>query len=164
MVGIRLATHADLEPALRMRAAAWRESYAGLVPTAAIDAHTAALPASLAHWTRRLDEGASLWLAVEQGQVVGLAAAGVTGEPDAPTPLELEMLYLLERVKGRGVGRRLLWTTVGDAPCYLWVLAGNTPAITFYERHGFVLDGATQESAAVFEGVKQRRMTRAGQP
>lgn len=163
MVGIRLATYADLEPALRMRAAAWRESYSGVIPDAAIDAHASALPASLAHWTGRLDEGASVWLAVEQNEIVGLAAAGVTGEPDAPTPLELEVLYLLDRAKGRGVGRRLLWTAVGDAPCYLWVLSGNARAIAFYERHGFVLDGAIQELAASFAGARHLRMVRSGE-
>ena len=36
--------------------------------------------------------------------------------------------------------------TLGERAAYLWVLAGNDRATGFYERHGFVLDGAADDS------------------
>lgn len=54
--------------------------------------------------------------------------------------VNLGPMYLLDGVKGHGVGGRLMreffsWT--GDVPARLWVTSYNTRAIRFYARYGF---------------------------
>ncbi|GES28935.1 GNAT family N-acetyltransferase [Streptomyces angustmyceticus] len=86
---------------------------------------------------------------------------GPAGDPDpAPEPAELPAprptagellaLYVTPDLIGTGVGRALL--TAGTARArangyralHLWVVRGNTHARRFYERAGFVPDGAQQ--------------------
>ncbi|HVG63044.1 MAG TPA: GNAT family N-acetyltransferase [Hyalangium sp.] len=71
-----------------------------------------------------------VWVAEEEGQVVGYAALG---------PGELEQLYVRPGYQGRGVGRRLLAQAKALEPqgLELWVFQRNTRARTFYEAHGF---------------------------
>ena len=108
-----------------------------------------------------LDDGLSVWVALVDDEIVGHAHARISDEPDAVRPLELASLYLLRRAQGIGLGRRLLWTAIGDAPCQLWVLEGNERAITFYRGAGFEADGARKEVAPAFEGALELRMVRA---
>lgn len=55
---------------------------------------------------------------------------------------ELEGIYLLDEVKGAGVGGELMEEFLGwsDArkPCHLSVLAFNDSALGFYKKYGFV--------------------------
>lgn len=58
--------------------------------------------------------------------------------------VSLGPMYLLEEVRGHGVGGRLMdeflaWA--GGAPVRLWVTEYNAGAVRFYERHGFRATG-----------------------
>jgi GNAT superfamily N-acetyltransferase len=83
-----------------------------------------------------------VWVAEEDGQVVGFAALG----PDL-----LGHLYVHPRVQGRGVGAALLAKAKEARPggFTLWTHQPNLSARRFYERHGFVAveftDGSTNE-------------------
>ncbi|MGW8402112.1 GNAT family N-acetyltransferase, partial [Streptomyces lydicus] len=67
-----------------------------------------------------------------------------------PTSGELFALYVTPQLIGTGVGRALMAAgtdrarTKGFRALYLWVVRGNTRARRFYERAGFVPDGAEE--------------------
>ncbi|QWC86772.1 GNAT family N-acetyltransferase [Nocardioidaceae bacterium] len=69
---------------------------------------------------------------------------------------ELQALNVRAEAHGQGVGLALLQAAIGGASAHLWVLEGNHRAIRFYEKHGFVADGATKQDAVGLE----RRMVR----
>jgi ribosomal protein S18 acetylase RimI-like enzyme len=96
-------------------------------------------------------ERAELWVAEEEGRVVGFA--GVSGS-------ELTHLYTDPSAQNRGVGRALLDHVKSLHPerLELWVFQRNEGARRFYERHGFELvrltDGTgnmEQEPDALYE-------------
>ena len=94
---------------------------------------------------------AELWVAQEDGRIVGFA--GVSGS-------ELTHLYTDPPAQNRGVGTALLEHVKSLRPEHvvLWVFQKNEGARRFYERHGFQLvrltDGAAnmeQEPDAFYE-------------
>ncbi|MDN5571103.1 MAG: GNAT family N-acetyltransferase [Propionibacteriaceae bacterium] len=161
---IRSATALDLEAMAAMKDAAWRETYPGLVPDAVLAGLDARRPRVVERWGRELRDGASYWVAVDEGGIVGVTHACVAPEPPRGVPLELAMLYLLERVKGTGLGQALLHTAIGDADAHLWVLEGNRRAIAFYTRNGFIPDGAAKDVPGMPGGVREIRMVRCAEP
>jgi GNAT superfamily N-acetyltransferase len=72
-----------------------------------------------------------VWVAEEEGEVVGFAAL----KPDL-----LGHLYVRPSAQGRGVGQALLDKTKEVRPngFFLWTHQPNTGARRFYERHGLV--------------------------
>jgi GNAT superfamily N-acetyltransferase len=62
---------------------------------------------------------------------------------------ELSALYVLPDHWGRGVGASLL--AAANPVSRLWVLAGNSRARSFYERHGWHADGASRDAFGVPE-------------
>ncbi|MGR2753351.1 N-acetyltransferase family protein [Agromyces arachidis] len=97
-------------------------------------------------------------VAVDGDRVVGWAITSGGRDADAPRPLELEGLYVLDEFHGRGVGQALLDAAVGDRPAYLWALEDNPRAHAFYRRNGFVLDGGDKWDERW--RVREVRMTR----
>lgn len=77
-------------------------------------------------------ERAEVWVAEEEGRVVGFA--GVSGS-------ELTHLYTDPSAQNRGVGTALLDHVKDRRPerLELWVFQRNNGARRFYERHGFEL-------------------------
>jgi len=157
---IRQAGYADLEGAARTKALSWVESYAELVPDDVLrrQLDPKRISRTVAFWGDVLEGGGSVWIVVEdQGEIMGVAQAGI-GSEDAPTPLELSVLYLRKEAQGSGVADALLRTAIGDSPAYLWVLAGNARAHAFYRRHGFVPDGTTKMIEGL--GITKERWAR----
>jgi GNAT superfamily N-acetyltransferase len=70
-----------------------------------------------------------LWVAEEDGRVVGLAAIGAD---------TLGQLYVHPDFQGRGIGSALLAKTMElrSAGFTLWTFPANEGACRFYERHG----------------------------
>ncbi len=157
---IRLANHTDLDDIARTRALAWAETYPGLIPSTVIEAQVDRVPAVVRHLQQALDDGLSVWVAIADGAIVGHAHATISDDPNAAQPLELASLYLLRRAQGIGLGRRLLFTALGDSPGQLWVLESNERAIRFYRTAGFEADGARRKVAPAFEGAEEIRMVR----
>lgn len=148
MTAPRQATPAEAEQLVDLHEACWREAYAGLLPTATIDAVFADRTAAVARRREHLaDPAAPTWVVERDGSLVGFATAGPARHADAPADVELRAIYARASVWGTGVGRALLAASVGDAAAYLWVLDGNDRAIGFYRRQGFELDGVTEDHA-----------------
>lgn len=162
---IRQATALDTPAMALAKAEAWREAYAGVVPSEILDAQfdEGRLARTAEAWVSMMHEGAHFWVVVDAeaaGEVVGLANAMPAREAEAPTPMELTMIYLRERAKGSGVASALLQTCIGDMDCHLWVLEDNPRARAFYQREGFVADGATRVVWDAHPEVREVRLTR----
>ena len=158
---IRQAGYADLEEAAQTKAWSWVESLDELLPQDALRRQLD--PERISHtvtfWREVLDDGGYLWVVVgDQAEIVGVAQAGFGRDVDAPTPLELCVIYLRKAAQGSGVADALLRTAIGDSPAYLWVLAGNARAHAFYRRHGFVPDGTTKMIEGL--GITKERWAR----
>jgi GNAT superfamily N-acetyltransferase len=97
---------------------------------------------------RRAVESRARFVADVGGEVVGIAAAGDSGDPRAAA---LTSVWVDSRARGTGVGDSLVQTAVawavkaGYAQLILWVTDGNTHAETLYRRHGFARTGSVQQ-------------------
>ncbi|MDQ6714531.1 MAG: GNAT family N-acetyltransferase [Actinomycetota bacterium] len=94
----------------------------------------------------------------EDGDEVGMAAAGVARDLDAPTGWELYSINVQDMDRGSGAADALLVAVLGKRDTTLWVLSGNGRAQSFYRRHGFVADGG--QSRHEGSGAMQIRMVR----
>ncbi len=141
-VAIRPATPEDAAAVAAVYVRSWRAAYAQLLPTEVL--------ASLdgADWARRFrdrrDPARSTLLAFTPGRVVGVVMAG----PDRQDPqfAEIYAIYVLPELQGQGVGAALLDAAIAQLDAVsvrLWCAEANNRSRRFYERRGFVLDGAT---------------------
>lgn len=159
---IRPCDVSDAEAMTDLHLDVWEEAYAALIPSNIFAARRGERVVRVDRWRQIIASGSSRNLLVEDeqvaGRLLGFSSTGVGRDGvDAGLPaLELMALYVRADVYGRGVGYELLQAALGRADAYLWVLDGNTRAITFYERQGFVFDGATKSADVGLE----RRMVR----
>jgi ribosomal protein S18 acetylase RimI-like enzyme len=162
---------ADCDAVARIRIGGWRTAYRGIVPDSYLDAldvdrdadrHRARLArlaqeagSGVAQETGSglaQETGSGLDLVAEQdGRVVGWGCHGPYRDGEHRTAdAELYALYVDPALRGRGIGRALLDTSVracaaaGHPRMLLWVLKENVPARRFYERAGFRADGAQE--------------------
>ncbi|MGX1762035.1 N-acetyltransferase family protein [Streptomyces lydicus] len=147
----------------------WQAAYAGIVPRSFLDGMT--VEADVQQRRRHFassKEGMTNLVAVDTlEQVVGWACLGrFRGDGTNTATGELYALYVQPSLVGSGIGRTLLEAvhsharTDGFRLMLLWVLTDNSRARRFYERAGYVADGAVQtddyDGAAVSE-VRYRR-------
>ena len=106
-------------------------------------------PRRVAGWTRALEEGEPIFVADDDGRVVGFVSVGAC---------ELYAIYTLPEAWGSGAGPALMRSAVaqlrddGCAEAFLWVLEDNPRARRFYEREGWEVDGGRKEDD--FLGVR----------
>ncbi len=149
---VRRAARADADGIARVHVAAWRETYAGLLPQEMIDGQTLEERAAL--WRSLVEPGGPTVLVVEsEGEIVGFGSAGPAREPALGTSGEVTAIYLLDPAKRRGAGRLLMrrlfdaLAADGHETAGLWVLASNVPAIAFYEAMGGTRGDAVKDAA-----------------
>jgi GNAT superfamily N-acetyltransferase len=145
-ISIRRATVDDAAAIARVRIDCWRITYRGLIPNAYLDAMQ--LDDSTALWQRVLSAGkntTSVFVADNDGDVIGFAAANMLQEPRYDVDAELSAAYVRPEFQRGGVGRRLV-AAVADAQrehgargLIVWVIAGNKGARAFYEQLGAAL-------------------------
>ena len=151
---IRAATAADAPAIARVHVQAWRESYRGLVPDALLDALSVERNARM--WASIIDSGDRVVVHVveaaasedtgqEAGEVSGIVGFGCAGDARDKalgSSGEVTAIYLLDRVKRRGLGRTLFGSLMralaarGHAAVGLWVLIANEGTRRFYEAQG----------------------------
>ncbi len=94
----------------------------------------------------RIRENKEIWLAEEDGRLLGFLA--IDESTNLGGAAVVEKLHVEPEEQNRGVGAALLDKAKEQRPdgLVLWVFQKNTGARRFYERHGFVLakltDGA----------------------
>lgn len=160
---IRPATAADVRPALEMKLAAWRQAYSGLRGDEFFAFHEEQLEGQVAWWERGLANGAGFCIAEDvDGRIIGLAGGTpvIDEDRDAGVDIELGMLYILADYYGYGLGAHLLQVVLGQRPALVWVLQGNERAVAFYRKHGFELDGVSEELTGSWNGLTELRMVR----
>ena len=158
-VRIAPARVGDAEALTDLHLDVWEEAYADLMPASVFIERRARRAERVASWSGIIASGSSdNLLAWSDDRLLGFSSTGVGRDPDDDLPpLELMALYVRASSYGIGLGHALCGAAIGDSPAYLWVLDRNHRAIRFYERHGFVFDGATKPEDVGLE----RRMVRA---
>lgn len=142
---LRVATSDDRDAIVAVFLACWRESYVGVLPSAAIDAMTNERAQDL--WRRVLASSVGTVLVAEHGGVV----QGVTRfAPEHGRGGAVHSLYVSPMARGLGLGTRLLDAAYdalragGAESVALWVFAANAPSIAFYRGRGWLPDGGTR--------------------
>lgn len=153
-------TEADVPAVSAIRVSGWKSAYAGIVPRSFLDDMTVEVDVQQRRqYFKRAGEGVTNLVAVDpHGRVVGWACLGPLrcGGASAATG-ELYALYVQPSLTGSGIGRILLDAMHARAHAdgfdrvLLWVLVANSGARRFYERAGYVADGAVQ--ADDYDGV-----------
>ncbi|PVE20622.1 GNAT family N-acetyltransferase [Microvirga sp. KLBC 81] len=156
-ISIRLAQEADALLIARLHFHTWQETYRGLAPQAAFDVVTEEV--RLARWQSMLaNEGSERTILVAEvdGQLAGVGMAGPASHEIFQSRAEIKFLYVGAAFKRRGVGRELLlhlarhMMKAGYNGVGLGVVAGNNPAIAFYERMGGTRAGGYTDPGPVW--------------
>lgn len=148
---IRDARPEDALAVEQVRVDGWRAAYRGLVADDVLDAlevteeRVTELTAAIA----QPEPLAVLLVAEHYGRVVAMARLLVCRDHDLDpdTTAELRALYVSPGLWSTGQGGPLLDAGYARMPHplqVLWTLEGNSRARAFYERRGFVADGATR--------------------
>lgn len=99
------------------------------------------------------------------GTAVGWSGFGAPRDDADEGTGELRALNLLPAFWSKGLGSELFLASVaglqsmGYAQAYLWVAAGNSRAISFYERHGWCRDGETKHDDRFTPPLLELRMS-----
>ncbi|MGU3408788.1 N-acetyltransferase family protein [Microbacterium sp. M1A1_1b] len=151
---IRAATIDDVEGIAQVHATSWRQTYGRFVDDPDTDPWFDVAP-RIAMWRTNLEQRLyETVVATDDTGIIGFAAVRPTPEPDAVRPEELTMLYVLARAHGSGAGQGLLDAVLGDRPASLFVAQDNPRAHAFYQRNGFVADGATSSFGPIEIAVR----------
>ena len=179
-VTVRPAQVADADAIGSIHVRAWQHGYRGQLPDEYLDGLS--VPQRQRAWRERLAAGLvdnDLDVAEDpvDGHVCGFVSAGVlradgTDELDAASTGEVWALNLEPEAWGRGIATALLrvaerrLAAAGRTDAILWVLATNARGRRFYEREGWVADGAAKvddrDTVALEELRYRRSLSRAG--
>ena len=158
-LAVRPAIIEDAAAIARVHIQSWRETYSRLVEPGELDELSVERRAE--RWEQILsDEQVQVLVAEIGGELIGFASASPSTEPDAPRPLVLEAIYALAEHHGSGAGQQLLDAAIGDSPASLFVAEDNPRATRFYERNGFLFDGARESYPLARTSITSRRMVR----
>ncbi|WP_158677575.1 GNAT family N-acetyltransferase [Chromobacterium vaccinii] len=134
----------DFETVALLGAAIWRKHFIGMISREQIDYMVSGryTPEKLSRYLDAPDRWFRL-LRVE-GRPVGYCSYALSGQDGE---MKLEQLYLLEEMRGRGLGGRMMdeaeaaARAMGCAALMLTVNRHNAEAIAVYEKRGFRMRG-----------------------
>lgn len=166
-MAVRRADGSDAESIAEVHVRSWQGAYRGLLPDDYLQSLSVERRTRM--WTHILaDPRVDVFVALNaQGQIVGFATLQVSRDSDAVKATgEVTAIYVLPSEWGRGIGRALMEAALkrarerGFRCVTLWVLAANNRARRFYEKAGFVRDGAektdTLSHSIVLQEVRYR--------
>lgn len=158
---VRPARPGDGRRIEQIRVAGWHAAYASILdPEWLAGVHVT--DERIETWEQRIAAplaGSVTIVAADAGSVAGFAALVPSRDDDVSEASELAALYVDPMVNRTGCGSALLTAGFAEMPLplqTLWVLAGNTPARAFYERHEFVVDGGEKRLGAPGEPLEVR--------
>lgn len=138
---IRQAVPEDAKSIAKVHIDTWKSTYRGIVP----DEYLAGMSYERreAFWEKSLTDGAKVYVAEEEGNIIGFATGGkIRGEIEDYEG-ELYAIYILKEFQQRGIGKALTHAVVkqllesGIHSMLVWVLKDN-PSRQFYEALGGV--------------------------
>ncbi len=144
---IRPATPSDAGTIARIHVATWQAAYRGLIPDPVLDALD--VESRVAFWERLLSVTHDTFVAESGSGIIGFCSLIPSRDGDAAVA-EIAALYVAPAHWRQGAGRTLCSAAFraavegGFSGITLWVLTGNSAAISFYETQGFSRDGATR--------------------
>ena len=153
---VRAATVRDAPALAAVQARSWQAAYQGLLPQDFLDKLD--MSDGTQRWERALLAAqwprAGVMVAVPGPEMVGFARFRPTRDKGEDTALvaEISQIYIAPELWGRGLGKRLMSTALarvavsGYAQATVWVLDTNWRARRFYERCGWVQDGAARHN------------------
>lgn len=157
---VRKMNVGDVEQVSEVHVAVWQATYRGLLP----DDYLGGLePRDFAdRWSSRLSDGTRNAADVvgldPDGVIVALGSAGPPRDLDVPAQWELWALNVLSVAQGTGLADLMMQRLARARSCCLWVLNGNSRAMSFYRRYGFELDGHAKPHGTT--GATEVRMVR----
>jgi GNAT superfamily N-acetyltransferase len=142
---LRRTRLSDTKEIATLHVAIWQEAYAGVMDADYLGALDPVEWAGL--WRRRLVSGLydDSWVATDCGgrrAIVGFVAVGLARDHPPVADHELYVLNASAAVRGSGVSGLLIDKVLARTSMSLWVVEENPRAVAFYERRGFVRDGA----------------------
>lgn len=164
-LGVRTAAVEDARGVALVHVASWQRAYRGLIPDEVLDGLS--VDQREVGWRRIIgdsDAGGRTIVATRAGEIVGWASFGPGRDDGESERGELWGLYAHPEAYSTGVGHALISAVEaalradGFDGAYLWVLDGNDRAATFYERHGWIEDGAVKLDDR--EGLTLRELRR----
>ncbi len=152
---IQPAGPSDAADLARVRVAAWRNAYRGIVPAAELDGMDERREE--ARWRARLAAPSGAWTRVAwlldsplPPRLVGFAVSGPGRHEGEGAFGEVYAIYVDPAAQHLGAGRALMDSAIrglvvrGYGEAVLWVFEANTAARGFYERMGWFADGAAK--------------------
>jgi len=144
---VRQAAPPDAAALAVIGAATFLESYAGVVDGGAVVRHCRERHAEAVYAAALDAPEEALWIAELAPGAAPVGYAHLTA-PDLPVETqphdrEIKRIYVLSKLQGSGLGRRLLSAAEehararGARRLLLGVYKGNAPALAFYDRVGF---------------------------
>lgn len=159
-IKIRLARPGDVSEIANVHVSSWREAYRGLLPSEYL---------AKLNFRKKIDAWQSVilntnkfhvYVAEDRVGVIGFATFEAARDVLWEGHAEVSSIYLLQRFKGRGVGKALLRAGMQDLirrgfkQAYCWVLEGN-PTINFYEHSGAEFSGKVKDDEIGGQPVKE---------
>jgi ribosomal protein S18 acetylase RimI-like enzyme len=153
---VRTAIEHDLVAVNRLLVETWHDTYDSLLGVEKVTQITATWHAIAKLAEQIAAPDSSFLVAEEQGRIVGHAVGHVRPHH----VMLLARLYVLPAHQRQGIGARLLSELVARQPGCARIVAevepDNLKAVSFYRRHGFIV-----ESESSIEGMKTLRMVKA---
>lgn len=164
---VRHPVESDAGTLAAIQIAAWRAAYRGVMTDEYLDAMDVEHYAE--GWARNIANpkpGTSHMVAQAGSQVVGFCILGpATGDADSAAG-QLYAINVHPQWWAMGAGSALFAAaeeklkSLGYGKVFLWVEAGNTRAIDFYTKRGWLDDGGTLQDTRFEPPVSERRHSR----
>jgi len=156
---IRKALLEDAEAIATIHVRAWQTAYAEIFPAEFLA--NLSVEKRISAWREQLSHNTgTIFIAEENGLLTGWVAGGLSADADAVGESEVQAIYVLPEYWDKGVGGELMQAIEQALPpspgITLWVLRDNRRAVRFYEKRGYVADGAQEELER--GGVKRWKM------
>ena len=165
-VELRRAQPGDELAVATVHVRSWQRAYRGIVPDDYLESMRPEERAARYTFSANDPDHPVTLIAVDGGKVLGFATFGEAPNGADAGAARLFALYADPDQWNRGVGVALIsearsrLTSSGFAEAVLWVLEENARGRRFYERDGWVLDGATDGFEIDGKAIPEVRMRR----
>lgn len=132
----------DMDPYIRINTKSWNESYKGIVFDEFLEKITNEVEENVERAKHRYNEMDHKYLLIYNDKPVGMGSCGYSRIDKYPNSGELYSIYLLDEVKGKGLGKELFNYLVnvlketGYNDMVIGCLKDNERANNFYKHMG----------------------------